>query len=152
MRPSSPPSIVPLAVDRPACSAPSSAPRVVVRTPSALWRGTLLSCVRDSAWFVVNDEDVVVPHERPGLGPRRLTARGPVRRAALIARGRTARHGGPCPVTVRSGAERFDGSVRASVAPDERLLAALSYVTADPGRPSTGPLRDELATSSDPTI
>jgi hypothetical protein len=33
---------------------------VVVRTPSALWRGTLLSCVRDSAWFVVNDEDVVV--------------------------------------------------------------------------------------------
>jgi hypothetical protein len=34
---------------------------VVVRTASALWRGTLLSCVRDSAWFVVDDVDVVVP-------------------------------------------------------------------------------------------
>jgi hypothetical protein len=34
---------------------------VVVRTTSALWRGTLLSCVRDSAWFVVDDADVVVP-------------------------------------------------------------------------------------------
>jgi hypothetical protein len=34
---------------------------VVVRTASALWRGTLLSCVKGSAWFVVDDEDVVVP-------------------------------------------------------------------------------------------
>jgi hypothetical protein len=34
---------------------------VVVRTAGALWRGTLLSCVRDSAWFVVDDQDVVVP-------------------------------------------------------------------------------------------
>lgn len=33
---------------------------VVVRTPSAFWRGTLLSCVRDSAWFVVDDTDVVI--------------------------------------------------------------------------------------------
>jgi hypothetical protein len=33
---------------------------VLVRTPAALWRGTLLSCVRDSAWFVVDDVDVVV--------------------------------------------------------------------------------------------
>jgi hypothetical protein len=32
----------------------------VVRTGSALWRGTLLSCVKDSAWFVVDDTDVVV--------------------------------------------------------------------------------------------
>ena len=34
--------------------------QVVVRTGSALWRGTLLSCVKDSAWFVVDDTDVVV--------------------------------------------------------------------------------------------
>ena len=34
---------------------------VVVRTDSALWRGTLVSCVKDSAWFVVDDVDVVVP-------------------------------------------------------------------------------------------
>lgn len=34
---------------------------VVVRTAGALWRGTLLSCVRDSAWFVVDDQDVFVP-------------------------------------------------------------------------------------------
>jgi len=34
--------------------------RVIVRTASALWRGTLLSCVKDSAWFVVDDVDVVV--------------------------------------------------------------------------------------------
>jgi hypothetical protein len=50
--------------DRPAVSArvlrPLLGALVIVRTPSALWRGTLLSCVRDSAWFVVNDEDVVV--------------------------------------------------------------------------------------------
>lgn len=34
---------------------------VVIRTASALWRGTLLSCVKDSAWFIVDDADVVVP-------------------------------------------------------------------------------------------
>jgi len=34
--------------------------QVVVRTPSTFWRGTLLSCVKDSAWFVVDDTDVVV--------------------------------------------------------------------------------------------
>jgi hypothetical protein len=34
---------------------------VVVRTGSALWQGTLVSCVRDSAWFVVDDADIVVP-------------------------------------------------------------------------------------------
>ena len=34
---------------------------VVVRTGSALWHGTLVSCVRDSAWFVVDDADIVVP-------------------------------------------------------------------------------------------
>ncbi|HEX6418327.1 MAG TPA: hypothetical protein VFZ77_07515 [Acidimicrobiales bacterium] len=35
--------------------------QVLVRTPAALWRGTLLSCVTGSAWFVVDDVDVVVP-------------------------------------------------------------------------------------------
>ena len=34
--------------------------QVVVRTASALWHGSLLSCVEDSAWFVVDDTDVVV--------------------------------------------------------------------------------------------
>jgi hypothetical protein len=33
---------------------------VVARTASALLRGTLLSCVKDSAWFVVDDDDVVI--------------------------------------------------------------------------------------------
>ena len=33
---------------------------VEVRTMSGRWRGRLLSCVRDSAWFVVDDEDVVL--------------------------------------------------------------------------------------------
>jgi hypothetical protein len=33
---------------------------VVVCTASALWRGRLLSCVKNSAWFVVDDNDVVV--------------------------------------------------------------------------------------------
>jgi hypothetical protein len=36
---------------------------VVVRTASTLWRGSLVSCVRASAWFVVDDVDVVVPLE-----------------------------------------------------------------------------------------
>ena len=34
--------------------------QVVARTASTLWCGTLLSCVKDSAWFVVDDTDVVV--------------------------------------------------------------------------------------------
>ena len=33
---------------------------VVVRTFAATWRGTLLSCVKDSAWLVVDDSDVVL--------------------------------------------------------------------------------------------
>jgi hypothetical protein len=33
---------------------------VIVRTFAATWRGTLLSCAKDSAWFVVDDDDVVV--------------------------------------------------------------------------------------------
>lgn len=33
---------------------------VIVRTLAATWRGTLLSCVKDSAWFVVDDTDVVI--------------------------------------------------------------------------------------------
>lgn len=33
---------------------------VVVRTLAATWRGTLLSCVKDSAWLVVNDADVMI--------------------------------------------------------------------------------------------
>ncbi len=34
---------------------------VNVRTASGTLRGTLLSCVKGSAWFVVEDTDVVVP-------------------------------------------------------------------------------------------
>jgi hypothetical protein len=34
---------------------------IVVRTRSATVRGTLLSCVKNSAWLVVDDDDVVVP-------------------------------------------------------------------------------------------
>jgi hypothetical protein len=33
---------------------------VTVRTASGMLRGTLLSCVKGSAWFVVDDTDVVV--------------------------------------------------------------------------------------------
>lgn len=33
---------------------------VTARTASGLLRGTLLSCVKGSAWFVVEDTDVVV--------------------------------------------------------------------------------------------
>lgn len=33
---------------------------VVVRTLAATWHGTLLSCVRDTAWLVVDDNDVVL--------------------------------------------------------------------------------------------
>lgn len=45
----------------PAVLRPLLGARVIVRTASALWRGTLLSCVKDSAWFVVDDVDVVMP-------------------------------------------------------------------------------------------
>lgn len=33
---------------------------VVVRTFASTWRGTLLSCVKDSAWLVVDDVDVMI--------------------------------------------------------------------------------------------
>jgi hypothetical protein len=36
---------------------------VVVRTIAATWRGTLLSCVKDSAWLVVNDTDVMIDND-----------------------------------------------------------------------------------------
>jgi hypothetical protein len=55
----------PIVIDRPVVTVSVLRPllgvSVVVRTASALWRGTLLSCVKDSAWFVVDDVDVVVP-------------------------------------------------------------------------------------------
>lgn len=55
----------PIVIDRPVVTdsvlRPLLGVSVVVRTASALWRGTLLSCVKDSAWFVVDDVDVVVP-------------------------------------------------------------------------------------------
>lgn len=35
--------------------------RVTVRTSTSLLNGTLLSCVKGSAWLVVDDTDVVVP-------------------------------------------------------------------------------------------
>jgi hypothetical protein len=51
-------------IDRPVVTAsvlrPLLGDSVVVRTASALWQGTLLSCVKDSAWFIVDDVDVVV--------------------------------------------------------------------------------------------
>jgi hypothetical protein len=57
--------LIPSVIDRPVVTAgvlrPLLGGRVVVRTASALWRGTLLSCVKDSAWLVVDDEDVVLP-------------------------------------------------------------------------------------------
>ena len=55
----------PIVIDRPVVTVsvlrPLLGDSVVVRTVSALWRGTLLSCVKDSAWFIVDDTDVVVP-------------------------------------------------------------------------------------------
>jgi hypothetical protein len=52
------------AVDGPALTPEALRPLlgidVVVSTTATLWRGRLLSCVRDSAWFVVDDDDVVV--------------------------------------------------------------------------------------------
>jgi hypothetical protein len=57
--------VFPSVIDRPAVTVgvlrPLLGGRVIVRTASALWRGTLLSCVKDSAWFVVDDVDVVLP-------------------------------------------------------------------------------------------
>jgi hypothetical protein len=53
-----------IAVDRPPLSPQALRPLmgidVIVRTAATLWRGRLLSCVKDSAWFVVDDDDVVV--------------------------------------------------------------------------------------------
>jgi hypothetical protein len=53
-----------IAVDRPPLTPQALRPLlgidVVVRTPATLWRGRLLSCVKHSAWFVVDDDDVVV--------------------------------------------------------------------------------------------
>jgi hypothetical protein len=53
-----------LAIDRPPLTPQVLRPLlgidVVVRTDASLWRGRLLSCVKDSAWFVVDDDDVVV--------------------------------------------------------------------------------------------
>jgi hypothetical protein len=53
-----------IAVDRPPLTPQALRPLlgidVIVRTPAMLWRGRLLSCVKDSAWFVVDDDDVVV--------------------------------------------------------------------------------------------
>ena len=55
----------PILIDRPVVTVsvlrPLLGDSVVVRTASALLRGTLLSCVKDSAWFIVDDVDVVVP-------------------------------------------------------------------------------------------
>ncbi len=52
------------AVDRPPLTPQTLRPLlgidVIVRTSATLWRGRLLSCVKDSAWFVVDDDDVVV--------------------------------------------------------------------------------------------
>jgi hypothetical protein len=54
----------PIVVDPPAVTTsvlrPLRGAQVLVRTGSTLWRGTLLSCVKDSAWFVVDDTDIVV--------------------------------------------------------------------------------------------
>jgi hypothetical protein len=51
-------------VDRGAISSRALRPligaAVVVRTLASTWRGTLLSCVRDTAWLVVDDTDVVL--------------------------------------------------------------------------------------------
>jgi hypothetical protein len=53
-----------IAADRPPLTPQTLRPllgfEVIVRTPATLWRGRLLSCVKDSAWFVVDDDDVVV--------------------------------------------------------------------------------------------
>jgi hypothetical protein len=53
-----------IAVDRPPVTLQALRPLmgidVVVSTAATLWRGRLLSCVKDSAWFVVDDDDVVV--------------------------------------------------------------------------------------------
>jgi hypothetical protein len=52
------------AVDRPLLTPQALRPLlgidVVVSTAATLWRGRLLSCVKDSAWFVVDDDDVMV--------------------------------------------------------------------------------------------
>jgi hypothetical protein len=53
-----------IAVDRPPLTPQALRPLlgidVIVRTTATFWRGRLLSCVKNSAWFVVDDDDVVV--------------------------------------------------------------------------------------------
>jgi len=53
-----------IAVDRPPLTPQTLRPLmgidVIVSTAASLWRGRLLSCVKGSAWFVVDDDDVVV--------------------------------------------------------------------------------------------
>ncbi len=53
-----------IALDRPPLTPQALRPLlgidVIVRTAAALWHGRLLSCVKDSAWLVVDDDDVVV--------------------------------------------------------------------------------------------
>jgi hypothetical protein len=55
----------PTVIEPPAVTASALRPllgaHVVVRTATTVLRGLLLSCVRDSAWLVVDDADVVVP-------------------------------------------------------------------------------------------
>lgn len=54
-----------IALDHPSVSSrlfrPLLGSVVVVHTLSGPLRGMLLSCVKDSAWLVVEDDDVVVP-------------------------------------------------------------------------------------------
>ncbi len=56
--------MTPTVVESPAVTArvlrPLLGASVIVHTTTSLWKGTLLSCVKDSAWFVVDDADVVV--------------------------------------------------------------------------------------------
>ena len=49
---------------------------VIVRTFAATWRGTLLSCVKDSAWFVVNDARVAAPMWLGSSAQERVPSRG----------------------------------------------------------------------------
>jgi hypothetical protein len=60
----SPTVVSPTVIDPPAVTArvlrPLLGVSVAVRTTSSLWHGTLLSYVKDSAWFIVDDVDVVV--------------------------------------------------------------------------------------------
>ncbi|HEY8523506.1 MAG TPA: hypothetical protein VIL48_00995 [Acidimicrobiales bacterium] len=58
------PTTITVAADQPISSRllrPLLGSSVTVRTASGSLQGTLLSCVKGSAWFVVDDKDVVVP-------------------------------------------------------------------------------------------